>query len=54
MYIIIAQVVPSVLLVILVYGGCDVTLILAIWFLAVFFITASYAGAMANVVDIGM
>lgn len=35
------------------YLGCNITMVLIIWFLAVTLITASYAGAMASVVDIG-
>lgn len=50
---VVAQVVPSILLIAIVNGGCEITLILVIWYLAVIFITASYAGPMANVVDIG-
>ena len=34
------------------YMGCNITLILLVWFVAVTMITAAYAGAMANVVDI--
>lgn len=34
------------------YLGCDINLILVVWFIAVTMITAAYAGAMANVVDI--
>lgn len=34
------------------YLGCDIILVLIIWFIAVTLITAGYAGAMANIVDI--
>jgi len=34
------------------YLGCDIILVLIVWFIAVTFITAAYAGAMANIVDI--
>lgn len=34
------------------YLGCDIELVLVVWFIAVTLITASYAGAMANIVDI--
>ncbi|GLV37066.1 Major Facilitator Superfamily Transporter 17 [Carabus blaptoides fortunei] len=47
-----AQVVPGLLCIVLVYSGCNVTLVLVVWFTAVTLITAAYAGAMANVVDI--
>lgn len=32
--------------------GCNIILALVVWFIAVTLITASYAGAMANIVDI--
>lgn len=44
--------VPGVLVIIIGYLGCDINLILVVWFVAVTMITAAYAGAMANVVDI--
>ncbi|XP_060534236.1 sialin [Cylas formicarius] len=47
-----SQVVPGVLVLLISYLGCDVELVLVVWFTAVTLITASYAGAMANVVDI--
>lgn len=47
-----AQVVPGLLCIVLVYSGCNVVLVLVVWFTAVTLITAAYAGAMANVVDI--
>lgn len=34
------------------YLGCNVILVLVVWFLAVTLITAAYAGAMASIVDI--
>lgn len=34
------------------YLGCNIELILVVWFVAITLITAAYAGAMANVVDI--
>lgn len=34
------------------YLGCRIELILVVWFIAITLITAAYAGAMANVVDI--
>lgn len=34
------------------YLGCNKILVLAVWFVAVTLITAAYAGAMANIVDI--
>ncbi|XP_019877715.2 sialin [Aethina tumida] len=47
-----SQVVPGLLVLLISYLGCDITLVLIVWFIAVTLITASYAGAMANVVDI--
>ncbi|CAH0548808.1 unnamed protein product [Brassicogethes aeneus] len=47
-----SQVIPGLLVCLISYLGCDVTLVLIVWFVAVTMITASYAGAMANVVDI--
>lgn len=47
-----AQVVPGILVILIGYLGCDVILALIVWFIAVTLITASYAGAMANIVDI--
>lgn len=47
-----AQVVPGILVVLIGYLGCDIILVLIIWFIAVTLITAGYAGAMANIVDI--
>ncbi|KAI4454412.1 solute carrier family 17 [Holotrichia oblita] len=47
-----AQVVPGILVFLIPYLGCNYIIILVIWFIAVTMITAAYAGAMANVVDI--
>jgi len=48
----IAQVVPGILVILIGYLGCDIILVLIVWFIAVTLITAGYAGAMANIVDI--
>ncbi|XP_054266461.1 sialin-like isoform X2 [Macrosteles quadrilineatus] len=48
-----SQVIPGLMLLAIGYLGCNITLVLVIWFIAVSLITASYAGAMASVVDIG-
>lgn len=47
-----AQVIPGILLVLIGYLGCDIVLVLVVWFIAVTLITAAYAGAMASIVDI--
>ncbi|CAH1118606.1 unnamed protein product [Phaedon cochleariae] len=47
-----SQVVPGLLVFAISYLGCDIEYVLVIWFFAVTLITAAYAGAMANVVDI--
>ncbi|XP_017771579.1 PREDICTED: sialin [Nicrophorus vespilloides] len=47
-----SQVLPGVLVLSISYLGCDINVILVVWFIAVTMITAAYAGAMANVVDI--
>lgn len=47
-----AQVVPGILVILIGYLGCDIILVLIVWFVAVTLITAGYAGAMANIVDI--
>lgn len=47
-----AQVVPGALVLLISYLGCHIELILIVWFVAITLITAAYAGAMANVVDI--
>lgn len=44
--------VPGILVILIGYLGCDIILVLIIWFIAVTLITAGYAGAMANIVDI--
>nr|CAD7452132.1 unnamed protein product [Timema tahoe] len=47
-----AQIIPGLLLLAIGYLGCNVEMVLVSWFLAVILITASYAGAMASIVDI--
>lgn len=47
-----SQVVPGILIYCIGYIDENIVLLLVIWFVAVTFITASYAGAMANIVDI--
>lgn len=47
-----AQVVPGFLILLITYFDCDTMSILITWFTAVTLITAAYAGAMANIVDI--
>jgi TM2 domain-containing membrane protein YozV len=47
-----AQVVPGILVLLIGYLGCNIILVLITWFIAVTFITAAYAGAMASIVDI--
>lgn len=47
-----AQVAPGLLCLLIGYVGCRLELTLTLWFVAVTLITAAYAGAMANVVDI--
>ncbi|KAJ8985189.1 hypothetical protein NQ317_018218 [Molorchus minor] len=47
-----SQVLPGILVLLISYLGCNVDLALVVWFFTVTLITASYAGAMANVVDI--
>lgn len=44
--------VPGALVLLISYLGCHIESILIVWFLAITLITAAYAGAMANVVDI--
>lgn len=53
MPILIAQVLPGILVLVIGFLGCDIVMVLILWFIAVTLITAAYAGAMANVVDIG-
>ncbi|CAD7001996.1 unnamed protein product [Ceratitis capitata] len=48
----VSQVVPGILIYWIGYIDHNIILLLVIWFVAVTFITASYAGAMANIVDI--
>uniref|UniRef100_A0A1B6CNY2 Major facilitator superfamily (MFS) profile domain-containing protein n=1 Tax=Clastoptera arizonana TaxID=38151 RepID=A0A1B6CNY2_9HEMI len=48
-----SQVIPGLMVLSIGYLGCDIYMILLIWFLAVTLVTASYAGAMASVIDIG-
>lgn len=47
-----AQIVPGFLLLAIGYLGCSIAPVLVSWFIAVTLITAAYAGAMANIVDI--
>ncbi|XP_055642163.1 sialin [Toxorhynchites rutilus septentrionalis] len=47
-----SQIVPGVLVLLVGYLGSNLIAVLVLWFVAVTFITASYAGAMANIVDI--
>lgn len=47
-----SQVLPGILVLLVGYVGNDIWLVLIIWFVAVALITASYAGAMASIVDI--
>lgn len=47
-----SQVVPGILVLFISYLGCDIDTVLILWFIAVTLITAAYAGAMANIVDI--
>ncbi|XP_053683357.1 sialin [Sabethes cyaneus] len=47
-----SQIVPGVLVLLVGYLGYNILVVLILWFVAVTFITASYAGAMANIVDI--
>ncbi|XP_055542696.1 sialin [Wyeomyia smithii] len=47
-----SQIVPGVLVLLVGYLGYNILIVLVLWFVAVTFITASYAGAMANIVDI--
>lgn len=47
-----SQIIPGLLIYSIGYIDQNIVLLLTIWFIAVTFITASYAGAMANIVDI--
>lgn len=48
-----SQVIPGLMVLAIGYLGCNIVMVLITWFTAVTLITASYAGAMASVVDIG-
>lgn len=48
----ISQIIPGILVLIVGYIYDNIIIVLIIWFIAVTLITASYAGAMANIVDI--
>ncbi|KAH0568170.1 hypothetical protein KQX54_019283 [Cotesia glomerata] len=52
MFTAISQVIPGLLVLLIGYLGCNIVIVLIIWFIAVTLITAAYAGAMANIVDI--
>lgn len=47
-----SQVIPGLLILSIGFFGCNIFLVFVAWFTAVILITASYAGAMANIVDI--
>ncbi|KAK0163900.1 hypothetical protein PV328_002585 [Microctonus aethiopoides] len=47
-----SQVIPGLLVLLIGYLGCNIILALIVWFIAVTLITAAYAGAMVNIVDI--
>ncbi|KAJ8668805.1 hypothetical protein QAD02_000064 [Eretmocerus hayati] len=47
-----SQVIPGVLVLLIGYLGCNIVLALVAWSIAVTLITAAYAGAMANIIDI--
>ncbi|XP_043493359.1 sialin isoform X1 [Polistes fuscatus] len=47
-----SQVIPGILVLLIGYLGCNIILVAIVWFIAVILITAAYAGAMANIVDI--
>lgn len=47
-----SQIIPGLMVLLIGYLGDNITVILIIWFIAVSFITASYAGAMACIVDL--
>ena len=47
-----SQIIPGILVLLVGYLGTTVTMVLFMWFIAVTMITASYAGAMASIVDI--
>lgn len=48
----ISQIIPGILVLIIGLLDQDIVMVLVIWFIAVSLITASYAGAMASIVDI--
>lgn len=48
----ISQIIPGILVLVIGYLDQNIVLALIVWFFAVTLITASYAGAMANIVDI--
>lgn len=48
----ISQIIPGILILVIGYLGQSFTIVITIWFIAVSLITASYAGAMANIVDL--
>lgn len=48
----VSQIIPGILILIIGYIDDNIVLVLIIWFIAVTLITASYAGAMASIVDI--
>lgn len=47
-----SQIIPGLLVVLVGYLGTEIVTVLIIWSIAVTMITASYAGAMANIVDL--
>ena len=47
-----SQIIPGLLVVAVGYLGREIYSVLVLWFIAVTMITASYAGAMANIVDL--
>ncbi|BES92160.1 transporter [Nesidiocoris tenuis] len=47
-----SQVIPGIFVLCIGYSGCNLAVVLFMWFMAVILITASYAGAMANIIDI--
>jgi MFS family permease len=47
-----SQIIPGLLILLVGYLGDKIVLVIILWFIAVTLITASYAGAMASIVDI--
>lgn len=47
-----SQIIPGILIVVVGYLDNETYLVLTLWFIAVVMVTASYAGAMANIVDL--